>query len=215
MRIASSLFTPPRTINRLKIKTSANLNRRLHMTYRHTSRIGILAGALALAATVNVQAQTAGTNADSTTDSKAFAAGRHADGGTGVRKAESSTTTSTGGSATGSTAGGGSAESSSTAGTGGSAAAGSGVSASTVGTGGSSAGTQSNDGSTATRSSGPGASATASGPSGTSSSDQSGSKADPARGASGYARDHDRHDSADHGKHTAPGQMKKKEKKND
>jgi hypothetical protein len=154
------------------------------------------------------QSSTSGT---STTESSGFAAGRHADGGTGVRKAQSATTASTGG-----TSGGSSVTSdqsgnlsSSTAGTGGSATAGSGVSASSVGTGGSSAKTEGNSGSNATSASGPGASAKATGPSGTSTSDSSGSSADPAPGASGYARDHQGDAGGHHG--TPPGQSKKQQ----
>jgi hypothetical protein len=183
------------------------------MTNRLTS--SLIAGALLLGTVVGVQAQTAGTSGTSTTESSGFAAGRHADGGTGVRKAQSSTTTSTGGEANSSATQSGSANSASTVGTGGSATAGSGVSASTVGSGGSSAGTQSSEGSTATSSTGTGASATASGPSGTSSSGESGSRADPARGASGYARENDvTRERPGRGKENAPGQMKKQNNKN-
>lgn len=64
-------------------------------------RMSLLAGIAAVVATLGAQAQTIGADGTSTTESSGFAAGRHADGGTGVRKAESSTTTSTSGGASG------------------------------------------------------------------------------------------------------------------
>lgn len=171
------------------------------------TRLGmsLLAGAMALAASTTLYAQGATSGSTSTTDSSGFAAGRHADGSTGVRKAQSSSTTSTSGVSTGGTSS--AAGSSSTSGSGGSATAGSGVSASTLGTGGSSAGTQNSTGGTATSATGTGSSATATGPSGRSTSSSSGSSADPAPGASGYA--HDKAHSSTHGKDAAPGQRMK------
>ena len=67
----------------------------------NTFRTSLLAAAISAACAIplGAQAQTAGTSAGSTTENKAMAAGRHADGGTGVRKAESTTTTDTSGSA--------------------------------------------------------------------------------------------------------------------
>ena len=127
---------------------------------------------------IQAQAQSAGT---SKTENSGFAAGRHADGGTGVRKAQSNTTTSTSGdNATGGS--GGTSSSSSTIGNGGTATAGSGVNASSIGTGGSSAGTQNSSDSTAASTTGSGSSASASGPSGSSASHSSGSTAEPSGG---------------------------------
>ena len=59
------------------------------------TRLGmsLLAGAMALAASTTLYAQGTTSGSTSTTDSSGFAAGRHADGSTGVRKAQSSSTT--------------------------------------------------------------------------------------------------------------------------